>query len=66
MYYLTKVKFETIDDKSGRTRKMYEEYLVEANSISDAEEKLNFKFKDTMAEFSVVSVKESKILGVIK
>jgi hypothetical protein len=66
MYYLTKVKFETIDDKSGRTRKMYEEYLVEARSISDAEEKLNLKFKDTMAEFSVVSVKESKILGVIK
>ena len=45
MYYIAKVKFETIDDRTGRARKMYEQYLVEAMDISDAENKLKAKFK---------------------
>lgn len=66
MYYIAKVKFETIDDRTGRARKMYEPYLVEAMDISDAENKLKEKFKDSIADFAVVSVQESKIMGVIK
>lgn len=65
MYYIAKVKFETIDDKTGRPRKIYEQYVVDAMSISDAEEKLKTKFKDSIAEFAVVSVQESKIMGII-
>jgi hypothetical protein len=45
---------------------MYEQYLVEAIDISDAENKLKERFKDSIAEFSVVSVQESKVMGVIK
>lgn len=66
MYYIAKVKFETIDDKTGRIKKMYEQYLVDALDISDAETKVKEKFKDSIAEFSVVSIQESKIMGVIK
>ena len=66
MYYIAKIKFETIDDRTGRTRKTYEQYLVEAADISDAENKLKEKFKDSIAEFAVVSVQESKIMGVIR
>jgi hypothetical protein len=66
MYYIAKVKFETIDDRTGRARKMYEQYLVEAADISDAENKLKEKFKDSIAEFAVVSVQESKIMGIIR
>lgn len=66
MYYFAKVKFETVDDNTGRIRKLNEQYLVEAQSISDAESMLNEKFKDSIADFSVVSVQESKIIGVIK
>lgn len=66
MYYIAKVKFETIDDRTDRIKKIYEQYLVEAIDISDAENKLKEKFKDSIAEFAVVSVQESKIMGVIK
>ena len=66
MYYIAKVKFETTDERTGRAKKLYEQYLVEAESISDAEEKLKEKFKDALADFSVVSVQESKIMGIIK
>jgi hypothetical protein len=66
MYYIAKVKFETIDDQTGRPKKIYEPYLVDAGSISEAEELLKERFKDSIAEFSVVSVVESKIMGVVK
>jgi hypothetical protein len=39
---------------------------VEANSVSEAEEKLKVKFKDSIADSAVVSVQESKFMGVIK
>ena len=66
MYYVARVKFETIDDKTGRTKKIIEQYVVEADSVTDAETKLMAKFKDSIAEFSVSSVQESKIMGIIK
>jgi hypothetical protein len=65
-YYVAKVAFETIDDRTGRTKKSYEQYLVEADSISDVEDKIKEKFKDALSDFSVVSVQESKIMGIIK
>ena len=66
MYYIAKIKFETFDEKTGRVRKTYEQYLVEANSVSEAEEKQKVKFKDSIADSAVVSVQESKFMGVIK
>jgi hypothetical protein len=66
MYYIVKVKFETMDDQTGRLKKIFEQYLVDAESVSRAEELVKDRFKDSIAEFSVVSVQESKIMGVIK
>ena len=65
-YYNTQVQFETVNDNNGRIQKTKEHYLVEAMSVSDAEDKLNEKFKDSMAEFSVIKVQESNIMGIIK
>jgi hypothetical protein len=65
-YYTARVQFETINDQNGRTQKTKENYLVEALSVSDVEEKMNDKFKDSMAEFSVIKVDESNIMGIIK
>jgi len=66
MYYTATVKFETIDDRSGRTKTIKEQYLVAAESISEAETKLTARFKDSIAEFAVASVQESKIMDVLK
>ena len=65
MYYIANVKFETIDDRSGRIKTIKEQYLVDAIDISDAEHKLKEKFKDSIADFAVSSVTESKIMGII-
>jgi hypothetical protein len=66
MYYIAKVKFESINDNTGKIQKIKEEYLVEASSVSEVEEKLNDKFGEGMSEFSVFGVSESKILGVVE
>jgi len=46
MYYIANVKFETVDERSGRLKTIKEQYLVDAIDISDAEQKLKEKFKD--------------------
>jgi hypothetical protein len=66
MYYIVKVRYEVMDDKTGRLSKVIEEYLVDASSISQAEEIVINQFKDCIADFSVIEVKESRIMGVIK
>ena len=65
-YYNTQVQFETINDQNGRIQKTKENYLTEATSVSDAEDKLNLKFKEGMSEFTVIKVQESNIMGIIK
>lgn len=49
MYYIAKVKFESINDNTGKIQKIKEEYLVEASSVSEVEEKLNDKFGEGMS-----------------
>lgn len=66
MYYIVKVRYEVRDDKTGRLRKVVEEYLVDASSISNAEALVNDRFKNSIADFSVIGVHESRIMGVIK
>ena len=36
MYYLAKLRFESEDD-NGKIKKVREQYLVEANSVGEAE-----------------------------
>ena len=64
-YYTTQVQFETINDENGRIQKTKENYIVEADSITKAEEKLKERFKDSMSDFSVIKVVESNIMGII-
>jgi hypothetical protein len=65
-YYMARVQFETINEQNGRAQKTKENYLVEALNVSDVEDKLKDKFQEGMAEFSVIKVDESNIMGIIK
>jgi len=65
MYYVAKVKFESISD-NGKIQKIKEEYLVSAESVSEVETKLNDKFGEGISDFSVSGASESKIMGVVE
>ena len=67
MYYIVKVRFTVKSDRTGKLIKVIEEYLVDGESISNAEEKVKVSFKDCICEdFNIIEVKESKIMGIIK
>ena len=65
MYYLAKLRFE-IEEDSGKTKKIREQYLVEAPSMGEAEEKLLKRFGEGVSPCQLEGINESKILGLIE
>lgn len=61
--YLAKV--QVIVDNNGKPKKVTEQYLVNAVSVTDAESKVNTEFKNSPLEFEVKSISETKILKVL-
>jgi len=64
-YYIAKVKVHHEDDK-GRVKKVTEQYLVNAVSVTDAETKVVADFEGSNLEYEVTAVVETKIIKVIK
>jgi len=63
-YYIAKVKVSIDTGKS--IKKITEEYLVDAVSVTDAEAKVTQDFGTSKIEFEVVEAKLSKIIKVIQ
>jgi hypothetical protein len=63
MYYTATVKMEFETDK-GQVKKKTETYLVNAESVTDAEAIVHDKFKDYPQDFEVKSVSQSRIIDV--
>ena len=63
-YYIAKVNVHNEDDK-GRVKKVVEQYLVDAVSVTDAEVKVFGEFDGSNLEFEVTAVVETKIVKVI-
>ena len=63
-FYNTKVQIIVTDDK-GKDKKITEQYLVSAVSVTDAEAITTKYFESTSSDFKVVSVTETKIIDVL-
>ena len=63
-FYIAKVKVHHEDDK-GRVKKITEQYLVNAVSVTDAEAKVVADFEGSNLEYEVTAVMETKIVSVI-
>ena len=68
MYYLGKVEFiTTIDTKNGtREKKSRVQYLVNAMSCTEAEAKIVDNLKDSVSDYEIKSVYQSKIIEVFE
>tara|TARA_Y100001963_G_C6402565_1_gene274756 strand:- start:56 stop:271 length:216 start_codon:yes stop_codon:yes gene_type:complete len=68
MYYLGKVEFiTTIDTKNGtREKKSRVQYLVNAMSCTEAEAKIVDNLKDSVSDYEIKSVSQSKIIEVFE
>ena len=68
MYYLGKVEFiTTIDTKNGtREKKSRVQYFVNAMSCTEAEAKIVDNLKDSVSDYEIKSVSQSKIIEVFE
>ena len=66
MYYLGKVEFITVvDTKNGtREKKSRVQYLVDAMSCTEAEARIVENLKDSVSDYEIKGVQQSKIIEV--
>ena len=63
-YYLSKVQFITIDEKSGNEKKTSVRMLVQASDIKQALEVLEKGMQGTMADYNSIALSETAIMDV--
>lgn len=63
-WYKAKVKFITMDEKTGKERQSYSNYLVQASSIRTALENIDKVFAEVWFDYVVERIEETKILDV--
>lgn len=64
-WWLVKVAFVTIDEKSGQEKKFTSQILVQADDFGDACEKFTQEMKETLADWEIQSIALSKIIDFI-
>jgi hypothetical protein len=64
MYHSVSVKVSFEDDK-GKVKKKTERYLVDAQSVTEAEARVVSYMKGTQQEFEISSASQSKIVDVL-
>lgn len=65
IFYKVKVQFITLDERSGNEKKTSAEMLVQAADLRDAIRRFDEGMKGTMADYQIVSVAETPIVGII-
>jgi hypothetical protein len=64
-FFLVKVEFETINEGNGKPKKIKSQYLVDAQSCTEAEARMTEYLKDSVMEYSIVGVSKSPIEDVV-
>lgn len=65
-WYLTKVAFITIDEKTAAEKRSVSQILVQAANFRSALDNFTEGMKGTMADYEVVSITETPIMDVYK
>ena len=63
-WYRAKVKFVTVDEKTGREKKACQHYLVRAKDIDHARARLDEFMKGSLVDWECESLVETKIVDV--
>ncbi|MDE6206255.1 MAG: DUF4494 domain-containing protein [Muribaculaceae bacterium] len=65
-WYLVKVAFITIDERSGAEKRAVSQILVQASNFHNAVEVFDEAMKGTLGDFEIVSVNETPLMDVYK
>lgn len=64
IWYKVKVKYETADADSEKTRKVTQNFLVSAGSVKEAYERIKESLSTLMVEFEIPSITVSPIIDI--
>ena len=64
-FYLAKVTLTTLDEKSGTERKQTYSYLIEAETLKDAMQRLEAELRGGVSDWELLSLSKSPIVEVI-
>jgi hypothetical protein len=64
-WYTVTIQFVVEDEQTGRVKKIKENYLTKAMSVTDAEASVIKDLEGTMGEFRILKIDESKFVRVI-
>ena len=64
-FYLAKVALTTLDEKSGAEREQTYAYLIEAETLKDAMQRLEAEFRGGVSDWELLSLSKSPIVEVI-
>ena len=64
-FYLTKVALTTLDEKSGTEREQTFCYLIEAETLKDAMQRLEAELRGGVSDWELLSLTKSPIVEVI-
>jgi len=65
-FFLVRVEFESINEQTGKPKKIKTQYLVDAMSCTEAEARTHQYLKDTVLDYEIVSAVKSPIEDVIR
>lgn len=64
-FYLAKVALTTLDEKSGAEREQTFCYLIEAETLKDAMQRLETEFRGGVSDWELLSLSKSPIVEVV-
>ena len=64
-FYLAKVALTTLDEKSGAEREQTLCYLIEAETLKDAMQRLEVEFRGGVSDWELLSLSKSPIVEVV-
>ena len=64
-FFLAKVALTTLDEKSGTEREQTLCYLIEAETLKDAMQRLEAEFRGSVSDWELLSLSKSPIVEVV-
>ena len=64
-FYLAKVSMTSLDEKAGLERRKAVRYLIEAETLKDAMQRLEAEFRGSVSDWELVSLSKSPIVEVV-
>ena len=65
-FFLVRVEFDSVNETTGKPKKIKTQYLVDAQSCTEAEARMTTYLKDSMLEYEIVSAVKSPIEDVVE